>query len=76
VPGEKPLSTQEMRREWLGYTQYIASFSRENANAPTLSYVVVPTEGTPDLSNLDRWYERGSGQQAGLFTIYPVKLRP
>lgn len=76
VPGEKPLSTQEMRREWLGYTQYIASFSRENAATPTLSYVVVPTEGTPDLSNLDRWYERGSGQQAGLFTIYPVKLRP
>lgn len=76
VPGEKPLTLDEMRTAWLGYTQYVAFFSRERAAHPTLSYVVVPTGTPPDLTNLDKWYERGTGQQAGLFTIYPVKLRP
>lgn len=76
VPGEKPLTTEELRTGWLGYTQYVAFFSRERAAHPTLSYVVVPTETPPNLANLDKWYERGTGQQAGLFTIYTVKLRP
>ncbi|PYS38615.1 MAG: hypothetical protein DMF71_16540, partial [Acidobacteria bacterium] len=76
VPGEKPIPFEDMRREWLGYSQYVAFFTRERAAHPTLSYVVVPTEPAPDLKNLDRWYERGPGEQAGLFTIYPVKLRP
>ena len=76
VPGEKPLTLDEMRTGWLGYTQYVAFFSRERAAHPTLSYVVVPTETPPNLANLDKWYERGAGQPAGLFTIYQVKLRP
>lgn len=76
VPGEKPIPIDDMRREWLGYSQYIALFSRERAAHPILSYVVVPTEAAPNLANLDRWYERGPAQQAGLFTIYPVKLKP
>jgi hypothetical protein len=76
VPGEQPVTPDDMRREWLLYSQYVAGFSRERAARTTLSYVVVPTEAMPDLSNLDRWYERGAGIQAGLFTIFPVKLRP
>jgi hypothetical protein len=76
VPGEKPIPLDDMQREARAYSQYVAFFSRERAADPTLSYVVVPTEAAPDLANLDRWYERGPGQQAGLFTIYPVKLRP
>jgi hypothetical protein len=75
APGEKPLTIDELRSGWLGYTQYVAFFSRERAAHPTLSYVIVPTKEAPDLSNVDKWYERGPGQQAGLFTIYPVKLR-
>ena len=76
VPGEKPVTEDEMRREWQSYVRYVAGYSRERAAQPTLSYVVVPTEVPPDLTNLDRWYERGPGVPAGLFTIYPVKLRP
>lgn len=76
VPGEKPLTVNELRSGWLGYTQYLSFFTRERAAHPTLSYVVVPTKEAPDLSNVDKWYERGPGQEAGLFTIYPVKLRP
>jgi hypothetical protein len=42
---------------------------------PTLSFVVVTTEAAPDLSNLDRWYERDAGERVGLLTLYRVKLR-
>jgi hypothetical protein len=71
----KPITLEEARTEVRRYSDYIKTFSLEQARRPTLSYVVVPTEASPDLSNLDRWYERGQGEQAGLFTIYRVKLR-
>ncbi|HXM34757.1 MAG TPA: hypothetical protein VN920_06200, partial [Pyrinomonadaceae bacterium] len=72
----RPITLEEARAEVRRYSEYIKAFSRERAGHPTLSYVVVPTEAAPDLTNLDRWYERGTGEAAGLFTIYRVKLRP
>jgi hypothetical protein len=72
----RPITLEEARAELRRYSEYINTFSRERAGHPTLSYVVVPTEVAPDLTNLDRWYERGPGDTAGLFTIYRVKLRP
>lgn len=71
----RPVTLDEARAELRDYSEYIKAFSAERAQRPTLSYVVVPTEAPPDLSNLDRWYERGQGEQTGLFTIYRVKLR-
>ncbi|HEV7682268.1 MAG TPA: hypothetical protein VGO68_09120 [Pyrinomonadaceae bacterium] len=80
IPGlaanQQRVTIEEARAELRKYSDYINSFSRERAGRPTLSYVVVPTEAAPDLTNLDRWYERAPGEQAGLFTIYRVKLRP
>jgi len=72
----QPITLEEARAELQRYSEYIKSFTRERAGSLTLSYVVVPTEAPPDLTNLDRWYERGPGEQAGLFTIYRVKLKP
>jgi hypothetical protein len=72
----RDITIEEARAELQRYSKYIESFSRERAARPTLSYVVVPTEAPPDLTNLDRWYEREAGEAAGLFTIYRVKLRP
>lgn len=80
IPGlaanQQRVTLDEARAELRKYSEYINSFSRERAARPTLSYVVVPTEAAPDLTNLDRWYERAPGEQAGLFTIYRVKLKP
>ena len=72
----QPITLEEMRSELKGYSEYIKSFTRERAGSLTLSYVVVPAEAPPDLTNLDRWYERDAGEKAGLFTIYRVKLKP
>jgi hypothetical protein len=79
IPGlaanQQRVTLEEAKAELRKYSEYINSFSRERAGRPTLSYVVVPTEAAPDLTNLDRWYERAPGEPAGLFTIYRVKLK-
>ena len=71
----KPISVAEARAEVMNYAAYAASFTRADAETPTLSYVVVPTEAPPNLAHIDRWYERDAGERVGIFTIYRVKLR-
>lgn len=71
----KPISRQELNDETLSYTKYAESFNRERASNPRLSYVVTPIVDEPNLSNLDRWYERNAGERIGKFMLYRVKLR-
>jgi hypothetical protein len=71
----KPISLQEAHAAVTNYAAYAASFTRAEAETPTLSYVVVPTEAPPNFANIDRWYERNAGDRVGIFTIYRVKLR-
>jgi uncharacterized membrane protein YozB (DUF420 family) len=72
----KPLTTEDVRAALAGYRAYASAFTREHASHPMLSHLVVVTDAPPDLSNLERWYERDAGERVGLFTIYRVKLRP
>jgi len=72
----KPLTSEDVRAALDGYRAYAAAFTREHASRPALSHLVVPTDAPPDLSNLERWYERDAGERAGLFTIYRLKLKP
>jgi hypothetical protein len=71
----KPIEVSEAEAVVTDYAAYVASFSPADAVTPTLSYVVVPTEGPPNFANIDRWYERDAGERVGIFTIYRVKLR-
>jgi hypothetical protein len=70
-----PLTQREIIEEVDQFSAYITSFDRERAANPTLSYVVAYTQGAPDFSNLDRWYERDAGEQLGKFTLYRVRLK-
>jgi hypothetical protein len=70
-----PLSQEEINAEVEAYANYIASFDRERAASPLLSYVVTREDGEPDFTNLDRWYERDAGVRHGKFILYRVKLR-
>ena len=76
TPDAKPITTEDMRAEVRHYADFIRSFSRERAEHPLLSYVVAPTDAQPEYANLDRWYERDSGERVGIYVIYRVKLRP
>ncbi len=71
----KPLTAEDARAALAGYRDYAATFSRDRASRPGLSHLVVVTDAPPDLSNLDRWYERDAGERVGPFTIYHVRLR-
>ena len=71
----KPLTAEDARSALRGYRDYAAAFGRDRAARPLLSHLVVVTDAPPDLSNLDRWYERDAGERAGPFTIYRLRLR-
>jgi len=76
TPDAKPITTDDMRAEVRRYSDFIKTFSRERAARPLVSFVVAPVQAEPNYANLDRWYERDSGERVGIYAIYRVKLRP
>jgi hypothetical protein len=39
------------------------------------AYVVTDADSEPNLSNLDRWYERDQGERHGKFILYRLRLK-
>jgi hypothetical protein len=74
-PNAKPISSEEKNAELESYKSFIETFDERKAASPRLSYVIVPTNKTMSMVNLDRWYRRDGGQQVGKFTIFRVELR-
>ena len=71
----KPITNEDIAKKAADYEAYTATFSREKALQHLLSYVVVPADGSVDLSNLDRWYQRDGGEQVGDHVLYRVQFR-
>lgn len=71
----KAITNEEIAKEAADYQAYVSSFTREQAAQHLLSYVIVPADGSVDLSNLDRWYQRDNGEQVGDHLLYRVQLR-
>jgi hypothetical protein len=71
-----PLTDAEIADEVNRYSQYIATFDRERAAHPLLSYIVTDANSSFDFSKLDRWYERDAGEHVGKFMLYRLKLKP
>lgn len=69
------ISADEIAQKVAEYETYRATFTRELATQHVISYLVVPTAKEPDLSNLDRWYERDGGELVGDYRLYRVRLR-
>jgi hypothetical protein len=72
----KPISDEEIATQVSEYKSFYSSFSRDQAVQHILSYVIVPMVDGPDLSNLDRWYQRDQGEHVGDYILYRVQLRP
>ncbi len=70
-----PIQPDEVEREISTYQTYANSFSREEALKRPITYAVISNEGNFDFSNLDRWYERDTGERVGDYTLYRLKLR-
>lgn len=74
-PNARPITNEEKDAELQAYQRYIQNFDEERAENPRISYVVTPALSETNLSNLDRWYQRDSGQQIGKFKLYKLTLR-
>lgn len=70
-----PISEVEIRSKVDSYSEYVHSFSQEHANQWPLSYLILTKARSYDLSNLDRWYVRDSGEVVGDSIVYRVRLR-
>lgn len=71
----QPVTDEEINAEIVNYSNYLAAFDSERAARPLISYIVTPEATQPDFSNLDRWYERDTGERVGKYIIYRVKIR-
>jgi hypothetical protein len=74
--GGEPITSEEIEEEVDRFAQFRTNFSREAASDPELSYVIVTDGSEPDLTVLDRWYERDEGTVTGPLKVYNVTLRP
>ncbi len=70
-----PISAAEIAEKVVEYETYRNTFTRELAAQHVISYLIVPVAKEPDLSNLDRWYERDGGELVGDYRLYRVRLR-
>lgn len=70
-----PIQQHEIEAEVSKYESYVRRFSREDALKRPFRYAVILADGKFDFSNLDKWYERDSGQQVGDYILYKVRLR-
>lgn len=71
----KAITNEDIANKVIDYQSYSSSFNREKAFQHALSYVIVPADGSVDLSNLDRWYQRDGGERVGDHLLYRVHLR-
>lgn len=72
----KPLTSAEIEMEMRNYRELTATFNRERALQPEISYFIAPAWQRIDFTNLDRWYERDDGEAVGEYLIYRVRVRP
>jgi hypothetical protein len=73
--GFKPIQEAEIEEEIRAYQAYAAAFSRTETLKRPLTYVIMQTDAHFDFTNLDRWYERDTGERIGSYVLYRVRLK-
>lgn len=71
----EPLKPEEIEAAIREYQTYVDSFSRAQALKRPLAYAVLLAEDNFDFANLDRWYERDTGERVGDYVLYRLRLR-
>lgn len=71
----KPITDEEINKIVEQYGQFRQNFDFTDAQTPPLSYMIIHEATLPNLSTVDKWYERDAGEKVGKFTLYRVKLR-
>lgn len=71
----KPVTNEKIQEIANRYEEFRQNFDYESARTPTLSFVVIHQATQPDMTAIDKWYERNAGENVGKYTLYRVKLR-
>ncbi|MGI9054808.1 MAG: hypothetical protein ACR2F2_03280 [Pyrinomonadaceae bacterium] len=71
----RPLTLPEIEEEVNNYENFSKNFSSEAAKNPQISYAVVYAGANDELKNLDRWYQRDSGENLGNYILYKTILK-
>ena len=71
----KPITAAELDDAAKNYGAFVASFDRSKASQPALSYLLHKTDSPVDLTKIDRWYSRDSGEPIGGYMLYRLTLR-
>ncbi|HEX6123750.1 MAG TPA: hypothetical protein VFZ23_00105 [Pyrinomonadaceae bacterium] len=71
----KPLTHGEIADAVRQYAAYRSDFDAVRATQPILSYAVINEDAGPDLTNLDKWYQRDAGEQIGKYTLYKLRFK-
>jgi hypothetical protein len=71
----KPIRDEEIENEIRTFQDYARNFSRAQAVKRPLVYAIIKGDSNFDFANVDRWYDRDSGERVGAYTLYRLKLR-
>ena len=67
-----PLSFREIDEEAAIYGEYCRTFTPESPGAIDLDYLIAPSENTPYLPDLEKWYMLGEGEVHGKYVLYKL----
>jgi hypothetical protein len=73
--GWKPIAPEEVQGALDYYANFVATFDRNRAARTPVSYLLVAADEPTNLSNFDRWYERGEGERIGKYLLFRVRLK-
>lgn len=71
----KPLTFREIDDEARKYGEYAKAFTPATPGAVKLDYLIASTSYQPFLDNIDKWYERDTGETYGKYVLYRLCLR-
>lgn len=71
----KPLTYVEIDAEARNYANFSRGFDPRDSPDTIVSYVVARHDDMPDLTNLDRWYDRDAGEEFGPFILFKAELK-
>lgn len=69
----RQITEDEINKAVEEYVLFVDGFDKTKSQNPTLTYAIV--QHGDDLTNLDKWYERDSGEDVKGFILYRLRLR-
>jgi len=71
----QPLTFAEIDAEADLFGEYLRTFDPRRGGVKKLDYAIARADAVPDLSNVDLWYERDSGEIYGEYILYTLRLK-